>query len=109
MAPAEFEEKGLPSSPEALDARFEAWTANKPYMFRLTEKLVKREMARIVASVGSQGGPAAAARAGAAAVSPPQRQLLEKSTLTTAAGRRWCCCSPTPPRRAPRALSSTAP
>ena len=78
MAPAEFEEKGLPSSPEALDARFEAWTANKPYMFRLTEKLVKREMARIVASVGSQGGPAAAARAGAAAGSPPQRRLRAK-------------------------------
>ena len=77
--------------PERIDEKFEAWTANQAYMFRLTERVVKREMAKIVKAVetsGGGGGGGGGGRGGkggggggrdvTAAITPPQRQLLEK-------------------------------
>jgi pyruvate/2-oxoglutarate dehydrogenase complex dihydrolipoamide acyltransferase (E2) component len=79
------------STPEATDARFKTWTANQPYMIRLTERIIRREISEIVKRMGNLGDNRSGSSKGnkLSAVTPQQRQLIEKFTAYSESWRRF--------------------
>ena len=79
------------STPEATDARFKAWTGNQPYMIRLTERIIRREISEIVKRVGNLGDNNSGSSKGNkfSAVTPQQRQLIEKFTAYSESWRKF--------------------